>query len=299
MSPIRSPEEDEPPEPALGGEAARLRVLAAELGDPDLSDDCAHLTDHTALVTTDALVEGVHFDLARDTLEQVGAQAAVANLSDLAASGGAAGWLVWALMLPDGFDEPMLRALARGFGRTAAENGARVVGGNLSRTRGPLVVSVTAWGPLAGDHPFVRTGAKPGDGVYLSGPVGDAALGVADPDPEARAARHAWRPHLREAAILAEWGGVTAALDVSDGLLLDASRLPVAIHIDSAAVPTGPLYQRRHPDPGLALVGGEDYVLLFTAGRTPPIGTRIGSCVPGRGVCVDGEPVRGGGWDHF
>jgi thiamine monophosphate kinase len=122
---------------------------------------------------------------------------------------------------------------------------------------------------------------------------------VADPDPEARAARHAWRPHLREAAVLAQWGGVTAALDVSDGLLLDASRLPVAVHIDSASVPTGPLYQRRHPDPRLAMVGGEDYVLLFTTGRRPPIGIRIGSCVPGRGVCVDGEPVRPEGWDHF
>ncbi len=280
-------------------EASCVRALAVELGGPDLSDDCAHLDGATALVTTDALVEGVHFDLQRDTLEQVGAQAAVANLSDLAASGGGPGWLVWALMLPRDLTRADLCALARGFARVALEHGARVVGGNLSRTPGPLVVSVTAGGPLAGDRPFLRTGARPGDGVYLTGPVGDAALGVTDLDPAARAARHRWRPHLREAAALAAWGGVTAALDVSDGLLTDAGRFPVAVNLDSGAVPLGPLYQQRRADPALALDGGEDYVLLFTAASPPPTGTRIGTCAEGDGVFVDGARVQPAGWDHF
>ena len=291
---------DEPPEP---DEQSRVRLLAAALGDPDLSDDCAHLDTPTQLITTDALVAGVHFDLARDTLEQVGAQAAVANLSDLASSGGASGWLLWSLMLPADFDDEDLVRLARGFGGEARSHGAAVLGGNLSQTPGPLVVSVTAGGPLAGDRAFRRSGARAGDGVYLSGAVGDSALGVTHPDPEARAARHRWRPHLPEAAELAGWGGVTAALDVSDGVLLDAARIAeasdVRLELTRNAIPRGELCRARDMPPDFALTGGEDYVLLFTASEPPPLGVRIGRCATGRGLLLDGEPTRPVGFDHF
>ncbi len=286
------------PEP---DERALVRMLAAALGDPDLSDDCAHLDGTTALVTTDALVEGVHFDLSRDTPAQVGAQAAVQNLSDLAASGGAAGWLVWSLMLPPGFTD--VEDLARGFGDTARAHGARVVGGNLSRTDGPLTLAVTAGGPLAGARPFRRDGARPGDGVYLTGHVGDAALGVAEPDAEARAARHRWRPHLLEARALAAWGGVSAALDVSDGLLRDTARLAeasgVGVELDSTRVPVSDLYRIRRSNLELALGGGEDYVLLFAAAGDPPLGVRVGTCTAAPGLRLDGRPAPPRGFDHF
>ena len=214
-------------------EAALVSAIGDELrraGRPaDLSDDCAFLRGATQLVTTDTLIEGVHFQLDLDTLAQVGAQAAVQNLSDLAASGGGAGWLVWSLCLPPNLRTlEAVRALTRGFAETAAQNSATVVGGNLSRMPGPLTVAVTAGGPLAGKRPLTRSGALPGDGVYLTGALGDAALGVVEPTPAHRAARHAWRPHLAEAAILANDPGVTACMDISDGLLLDGARLAKA-----------------------------------------------------------------------
>lgn len=260
-------------------------------------------------MTTDVLVEGRHFDAKRDSPEQIGAQAAVSNLSDLAGSGGAAGWLVWALTLPADFGAGRFRRLVRGFATCAAAHGARVVGGNLSRTDGPAVIAVTAGGPLAGARAFTRVGARPGDAVYVTGPLGDAALGWQDDDPAARAVRHRWRPHLPEAAALAAWGAVTAAMDVSDGLLIDAGRLArasgVAIGFERALIPTSAHYHaRRGDDLDAALTGGEDYVLLFTAppDEAPPPAAnarRIGVCAAGAGLTLDGRPVAARGHDHF
>lgn len=275
---------------------------------PDLTDDCGAPPCSTALVTTDALVAGVHFDLERDSLGQIGAQAAVANLSDLAGSGGAAGWLVWSLLLPERWSPAQVAAITEGFATTAAVHGAHVIGGNLSRTPGPLTIDVTAGGPLAGARRLRRDGARPDDDVFITGPLGDAALGIAEPDVETRTARHGWRPHLAEAAALAADPSVTAAMDISDGLLLDAGRLAhasrVSIDIASAAVPTSALYRtRRGDDRALALSGGEDYVLLFTATRPPQALTghvwRIGRCLPGHGIHLDGRPVAPTGHDHF
>jgi thiamine-monophosphate kinase len=288
-----------------------IGAALARAGRPaDLTDDCAFVTGPTSLVTTDTLVEGVHFDLALDTPAEVGAQAAVQNLSDLAASGGAAGWLVWSLCLgPAHRTLAFVEALTDGFAGTAARFGAAIVGGNLSRTPGPLVIAVTAGGPLSGPRPLTRAGARPGQGIYVTGPLGDAALGVEDAG--ARAARHAWRPHLAEAARLAVHDGIGACIDVSDGLLIDAGRVAAAsgvtLALDSAAVPLGPACVALG-DPSrarrLALTGGEDYVLLFTASTPPPgLAThRIGTVLPAGdgGVRVDGASPRGPrGWDHF
>ncbi|MCK6571952.1 thiamine-phosphate kinase [Myxococcota bacterium] len=301
------------PDDPLPDEHRLLAIIGAALaraGRPaDLTDDCAALAGQTALVTTDTLVEGVHFDLALDTPAQVGVQAAVQNLSDLAASGGSAGWLVWSLCLgPAHRTEAFVAGLTDGFATTAARFGASVVGGNLSRTPGPLVVAVTAGGPLAGARPLTRAGARPGHGVYVTGPLGDAALGVEDA--RARAARHAWRPHLAEAARLAVTPGVGACMDVSDGLLLDAGRLAAAsgvtLALTAAAVPVGPACGALG-DPArarrLALTGGEDYVLLFTAEAPPAdlVAHRIGTVADGPAqVLVDGAvPAGARGFDHF
>ncbi|MCB9549302.1 MAG: thiamine-phosphate kinase [Myxococcales bacterium] len=298
------------PEPAPPDEAALIQAIAAAWGEwgqrPDLQDDCAVPPGPVALLSTDTLVEGVHFDAALDTPTQIGAQAAVANLSDLAASGGAAGWLLWSLCLPPAWqDVARVQALARGFAAVASAAGARLLGGNLTRTAGPLVISVTVGGGLAGDRAWHRAAARPGDAVYVSGPLGDAALGWRDTSE--RAARHAsWRPHLAEAAALAAWGHVRAALDVSDGLLLDVDRLArasgVGVDLDAASVPLGPACAARG-ERTLALTGGEDYVLLFTADAAAPpppaFARRIGRCTEAPGLRVDGRPARAAGWDHF
>lgn len=286
---------------------AVIAEVLAEVGQvPDLTDDCALGPPDAVLLTTDTLVEGVHFDLSRDSLMEVGAQAAVANLSDLAASGGAARWLLWALCLPAGFAPAHVRALATGFAQVAARHGAQVLGGNLSRTPGPLVIAVTAGGALLGAAPWRRAGARLGDVVYLTGVVGDAALGWQHPQPATHAARHAWRPHLAEAAELARWGHVHAALDISDGLLIDADRLArasgVHLALASARVPVSALYHHIHGAQRMpAMTGGEDYVLLFTgpAEPPPPVGIAIGRCLAGRGLSLDGRPIEAAGHDHF
>ncbi|MGK0360101.1 MAG: thiamine-monophosphate kinase [Bradymonadia bacterium] len=253
------------------------------------------------MISTDTLVEGVHFDRARDTPAQIGAQAAVANLSDLAASGGAPGWMVWSLVLD--WSAADLSALTQGFAEVATANGAQIVGGNLSRGVGPAVIAVTVGGPLAGARAWHRADAAPGHGIYVTGSLGDAALGYLDDDAEARQVRHCWRPHLSEAALLADWGGVGGAMDVSDGLAIDAHRMAraadVALHFDGDRIPLSEHYRARRADLSVALTGGEDYVLLFTAAERPPIGTRVGTCRAGAGVFLDGALLPTTGWDHF
>lgn len=299
--------DSEPP----SSEAELLSAITSELADagqtPDLSDDCAHLSFPTALATTDALIEGQHFDLNWDTPIQVGRQAAIVNLSDLAGSGGQAGWLLWSLMLPPNWSIETVRELTRGFASVANEMGAHIVGGNLALTTGPMVISVTAGGPLAGQRPLTRQGARPGDKVCVSGSLGDHALGYLHPTPETRRLRHTWRAHLDEARELAEHNGVSACMDISDGLLLDASRLAAAsnLHIamESDSIPVSTEYTRLcKTDLTAALLGGEDYVLLFTVAADsdlPAWAVQIGLCRPGSGLSLDGDPIDPAGFDHF
>jgi thiamine-monophosphate kinase len=299
--------------PAPIDETVMIAAIAQALRDhgqaPDLSDDCGFPTTPTALVTTDTLVEGVHFDCAWDSDEQVGAQAAVQNLSDLAASGAGAAWLVWSLCLPTPWrDLDRLRALTTGFARVASASGASVLGGNLTRTHGPLVVTVTAGGALAGPRALRRDAARTGQTVFVSGRLGDAALGVLRPSAETRTARHAWRPHLAEAAALARSSGSVACMDISDGLLLDATRLArasgVTLALESARVPVSALFAATlGADRRVALAGGEDYVLLFTADSPPPFEAwaigRVVDPIAGTPVLLDDAPAPALGWDHF
>lgn len=304
----------EPPEPmpthraALGSEAACLstirRALLKSQRVVDFADDCGAPRGRTDLVSSDALVEGVHFDRRWDNFYQIGAQAAVANLSDMAASGAAPVWLTWSLILPDDVSQANLKALTAGFGGCCAQYGAAVIGGNLTRARGPLTIAVTVGGACMGRRPLRRDGARVGDSVFVSGPVGDAALGWRWPA-RFRSLRHGWRPHLSHARLLACSGRATAGLDISDGLLLDASRLASAsglrINVQQDAIPTSPEYAAVSSDKTLAMTGGEDYVLLFTAPDAPwPWAHRIGNCEAGEGLHLDGVQVEGPlGFDHF
>ena len=270
----------------------------------DASDDCAHLRGLTDIVTTDTLVEGRHFDLSHDSWVEIGAQAAVVNLSDLAASGARAGWLLWSLVVPEGCTLAQIAALTEGFATVAGAHGARVVGGNLTRAPGNLIITVTAGGPLSAKAPMLRSGAKAGERLWISGPLGDAALGYLQPTARHRRARHRWRAHLPESARLARWGGVGAAMDISDGLLIDAARMAkasdLAIHIGAASVPLGPACARAGVGSEVALRGGEDYVLLFTATERPPIPAWcVGYCAPGEGIWLDGQRPQRLGFDHF
>ena len=267
----------------------------------DYRDDCALLSTQglngrsPLLLTTDAPCEGVHFDLSWDSTHQVGAQAAIANLSDLASSGANPQALLWSLSIPEDLSSQKVQEIAHGFGHVAGQWSCSVIGGNLCVRPGPLEIHVTAIGS-AFTHPLTRLGVRSGDALYVTGTLGDRALGYLDPTSYTRAQRHLWRPHINEAKKLAYWGHVSAMLDISDGLLVDVERLArlneININIDQERLPLS-AFVRDHPlSIQAALSGGEDYVLLFTAPAhiSPPPevhATLIGHCHARR----DGFPL--------
>jgi thiamine-monophosphate kinase len=248
-----------------------------------IENDAAALDDGL-VVTQDALVEGVHFRLEWISWRDLGFRAAAVNLSDLAASGAEPEGLVVTLAAPSDTAVADVVELYEGL----AETGVPVVGGDTTAAEA-LVLSVTAIG--RSDRVPGRAGARPGDTVVVTGPLG--AGGVAF-----RAGRYV-RPPLRldEGRLLARTAH--AMLDLSDGLARDAghiaerSRCRVVIDLERVPLSEG----AEIADLGF----GEDYELL--AILPDPVGgfTEIGRCEPGEGVELrsDGEPVELGGYDHF
>ena len=271
----------------------------------DFSDDCGLLNQPTRLVSTDTIIENVHFSLEFASPYQIGRQAAVVNLSDLAGSGGKPTWALLSLQLTDGWFGARLKQLCLGFLDELACYGVRLVGGNCAHADGPLSISVTVGGGLYGPEPITRSGAQVGDYLYVSGTLGASAVGLASPIPENLRLRHQWRPHLIESQQLCELQTVTAMMDVSDGLVTDADRLAkasnVAIHIELARLPLVPGIETKAAQ-NHALYGGEDYILLFTMPSTvaaPEWAYHIGHVRVGHGIQVDGSPPASIGFDHF
>jgi thiamine-monophosphate kinase len=272
------------------------------------------------VATVDAVVEGVHFD-ERSTPADVGWKALAVNLSDLAAMGARPVAALVALGLPRGIGVTALRGIARGLGACARAHRVPVVGGNVTRA-GALSLTVTVLGAVPEGRAVLRSGARPGDLVAVTGTLGDAALGLARGAPRALAARQR-RPVPRIAAGLALAGLARAAVDVSDGLVQDLGHLcrasGVGARIGVADLPLSPAYRRavgERPDPyAPALAGGEDYELVLALpprllararaaaarARTPL--TVVGRFVRGRGVAVvdpHGERVAvPSGHDHL
>lgn len=296
-------------------------------------DDAAVVSapDGRFAVSTDVLVEGHHFRLDWSGGYDVGWRAAEQNLADVAAMGASPTALVVALVLPPGLEVSWLLDLVRGLSDACARVGASVVGGDLSAGES-VVVAVTVHGDLAGGEPVLRSGARPGDEVAHVGVLGRSAAGLAllaagraDLDPELVAAFRRPVAPLR-AGVAARLAGATAMLDVSDGLVLDASRIAdasgVSIRLRDPRVVARPDVERlaraaraiedseasEAPRAGLALewvlAGGEDHGLLATF---PPGSVPDGFCVLGqvvergaRPVGVDGvELGELAGWDHF
>lgn len=258
----------------------------------------------------DPVVEGVHFTRAAPR-QLVGRKAVNRNLADVAAMGGVADWLLVSLLLPHGFPARDRSALLRGIRAAAAAGGARVVGGDVATVPGPLAVTVTAIGHLPG-RALRRSDARPGDTIHVSGPLGGSGRG-----------RHLrFRPPLREGRWLAARRGVHAAIDVSDGLLLDLDTVLQAsgglgAELDVAALPIAAAARRQaRGDPELALraalADGEDHVLLWTqaAGTRLPAGGPLAAAArrpigrvvarPGLWLCTEGArtPVPPLGYQH-
>lgn len=243
-----------------------------------IGDDGAVLRprpDHELVVVTDTIVAGVHFPSTM-TAADVGYRALAVNLSDLAAMGAEPAWCSLALTLPRA-DEEWLQGFAAGLLELAERFGMQLVGGDT--TRGPLAVTVTAQGWVPAGGALRRAGACAGDGVYVSGTLGDAAaglrvlMGMTECDAESRAAltRRFLRPEPRVALGRFLRGVASSAIDVSDGLaadlqhLLEAGGVGAEVRLDglpiSASLRT---CERGEAAIERALGGGDDYELCFT-----------------------------------
>jgi thiamine-monophosphate kinase len=284
---------------------ATIRRAAAACGmTVEADDDDAHVLPLSSRLTcTDVLVEGVDFRRGMYPLRYVGHRAFVQNASDLYACGAEPVGLLWSLCVPPWCELHHLEALTRGMAHAAAPLGVALLGGDLSSTDGPLTVAITMVGALPGRSTHVRRrGARVGDDVWLSKPVGGAARGLElllqrlahdDVDSEAEFARwlsthnqanaHAIRAHLQPLiAPLPHALHVTSCIDISDGLARDAHRLASASQVtlrfagDSEAwladVAGGATL--RH-----AWSGGEDYALLWTQPPGAPAAPLPAMCV--------------------
>jgi thiamine-monophosphate kinase len=239
-----------------------------------IGDDAAVVANRgpESVVCCDPVIEGVHFTQATPRA-LVGRKAVNRNLSDLAAMGAVADWLLVSLVLPPSCTARQRRDLLLGVRAAARAGGARVVGGDVATAPGPLVVTVTAIGHLA-TRALRRSGARAGDTLHVTGALGGSLAG----------AHLRFRPHLREGQWLAAQRAVHAAIDVSDGLLLDLATLLAAsgglgAELDAAAIPVARAAVRLAAgDPAAALQralgDGEDHVLLWSqaAGRALPAG---------------------------
>jgi thiamine-monophosphate kinase len=272
--------------PASGEDAliARyFRPLAKDPGAFNLDDDAAALraAGEDIVVTTDAIVEGVHF-LPDDPPETLARKALRVNLSDLAAKGAAPAGFVLTLALR-GADEVWLKPFAQALGDDAAQFGCPLLGGDTVSTLGPLMVSITAFGRVPQGKMIHRSGARAGDRVVVTGTIGDAALGldvlkggaaagalVADAVArDALAARYRV-PQPRNALAAAVREHASAAMDVSDGLAGDLAKLcaasGVSAVIDVQSVPLSQvgaaLVARKVVGIETLIAGGDDYELL-------------------------------------
>ena len=250
-----------------------------------LGDDAAVVEPARNLLevaTTDALVEGVHFDRAFTPPRAIGHRALAVNLSDLAAMGASPRSALLSLVLPPDLALADFDDMVDGFMSLADSAGVALIGGNITRSPGPLIVDVTALGTVRRRRVLARSGARPGDEVWVSGDIGSAAAGLQSlragtPAGEAMAGCQAAflepQPRLRLGTLLGRNRASTSCVDLSDGLadglhqLADASG--AGIEVDGASVPLSAgaraWFESRGLDPVTAsLTGGDDYELLFT-----------------------------------
>ena len=283
-----------------------LRRLAQHPAARGLDDDCAVLEigGEALVLTHDAMVEGVHFLAGQDPADIAWKLVAV-NMSDLAAKGAQPLGVLLGYMLGAG-DARFLAGLAEAL----AAFGAPLLGGDTVSGNGPQVLGLTAIGRATHRPVPSRSGAKPGDALWITGPVGAAMLGLEALRGSGRTGTGGSLAYRRPQALLTEGRAlaphVTAMMDVSDGLLLDAARMArasgVTLAINSAAVPLAVPEDRRAE----ALRWGEDYQLLFAAPpefRPPVEAFRIGEAMPMQDapLLLDGQPLSEGdglGYEH-
>ncbi len=302
-----------------------------------IGDDAAALPASPGkytLLTTDTLIEGVHFDLAYSSFAQTGYKAVSVNLSDIAAMGGVPLYFVVSLGLSDRFQISDLDRLYRGISKASQEAGITLVGGNTCRSEKQIFIGITLTGEIAKTEMCLRSGSEEGDAIYVTGTLGDASAGIdlLRKGCNRRSYRNLTRRHqcpqarLTEGRLLAKERIPSAMIDISDGLLADLnhimqqSRMGAEIVLDK--IPVSPSLLRyakgTQCDPMKhALSGGEDYELLFSVPEKKVkklnglieinliSATRIGTIISRKKGLVlrkaDGtlQKIRPLGYDHF
>ena len=271
----------------IGDDAALLRLRAGE----DLA------------VSTDAVVEDVHFRFANESARSIGRRALAAALSDLAAMGARPLGVVAALAAPPSLSLARAEGITRGLVEGARRWNTPLIGGNLARAK-QTMLTLTVLGAVRRGRALTRSGARPGDRIFVTGTFGGTALAVARAARGARL-RAAPEPRLAAGLALARTRGAGACIDVSDGLVADLGHLlrasRVGARIDPARVPRPPGFAaacaRLGVDPErLALAGGEDYELLFTLRPEGPgaaaLQRKLGVPVAEIGVVTRGRGLR-------
>ncbi|MBN1554221.1 MAG: thiamine-monophosphate kinase [Phycisphaerae bacterium] len=267
------------------------------------------------LTAVDQVLDGVHFDLAKDGPRAAGRKAMARNLSDVAAMAALPVGAVASVALPKGMKESDAREIYFGLRELGDEFACPLVGGDVSIWPGRLAISVTIFakpaGVTGGIAPVLRSGARPGNAIFVTGALGGAW----------RTDRHlTFTPRVREAIVLSLRYRLRAMIDISDGLAMDLHRMcrasGVGADIHAAAIPVHPdaAAGRKIEPLEAALFDGEDYELLFTipSGRAKQLEsddkiplpvTRIGTITKGSDVVLirlDGtrEPLPQKGWEH-
>lgn len=313
-------------------------LTRAHAGAFNLTDDCAILTPTPGtelVITTDAIAAGVHF-FPDDAPEDIAWKALAVNVSDLAAKAAVPRVYQMALSFPAAPTHEFMQRFASGLAQAQTAFGIMLSGGDTDQRPGPMTITITAMGEIPTGLRLTRDRARPGDGIFVTGTLGDAACGLklrrddddarlwslSDDERAGLIARYL-RPEPRLAAAGIIRRHATAAMDLSDGLAKDLGRLATAAHagavIDSTRVPLSPPLKRLAATSPeileLALTGGDDYELIFTAlpENEPVIATdasaiglkvtRVGTISGQRGLRLStpsGErPMQPRGWDHF
>jgi thiamine-monophosphate kinase len=324
------------------GEHALISRITARLATPSWvlvgpGDDAAVIRPERGaldVLTTDAQVEGVHFDRRFVPPHAIGHRALAVNLSDLAAMGAEPRAALLSFVLPDQLEVAVVDGIVDGLIGLAARHRVAIVGGNITRSPGPLMIDVTAIGSVRPRRVLTRAGARPGDEVYVTGAIGGAVVGLRSLQEQAGAAELQVglneekylrpEPRVRAGLLLGRNRAATSCIDLSDGLADGLQQIAAAsgvgMTVDEAEIPladgVAEFHRTRGDDPVCAaMAGGDDYELLFTiraswrgrlkavrrqAGDLPI--TRIGVVTTDRQLVLrtaSGERDLPAGFQHF
>ena len=298
-----------------------MRIIAKGIG-----DDCAVLhfpAGHDVLVTTDFSLEGVHFRREWHSPESVGYRCLVRGLSDIAAMGGTPVAAFLSLALPRDLQQSWVDRFIRGLLRLGKRYRVTLAGGDTAESQRGVLADIIVVGTVPKGRAVLRSGARPGDRIFVSGELGGSAAAVRHLQSGAKSNLGAyWRhfspdPRVELGRLLREKKLASAMIDTSDGLSTDLAHLceesGVGAELDSKRIPRARVGKPARPvDLELALHGGEDYELLFTArpGKAIPnkiagVGiTEIGRIIRGKRIHLreaDGRihDLQPRGWEHF